>query len=143
MTTITPNQLHSLQAEAMRERGHGGLQEAVERECKQRGLEYHHHYDSRRSRAGWPDMVILLALDVIFVELKRQKTRPTISQFRWLNLLSSRRCRVYLWRPIHLLNGTIADVLNGARNIKNNGRWVLGHGVAGDKWSLPVKRGDQ
>ena len=132
-TTITRDELHRLQAEAMGERGHGGLQEAVERECTQRGLVYYHPYDSRRSHSGWPDLAIVLLSDVIFVELKAEKRRPTKTQFGWLNLLTSRRLRCYLWRPQHLLNGTIGNVLDGIRNVKSNGRWYLARGVAGDR----------
>ena len=141
MTTITRDQLREIQAAEMNERGPGGLQEQVERECTQRGLEYFHPYDSRRSREGWPDMVIATALDVIFVELKAEKRRPTEHQYKWLNLLTSRGQRCYLWRPINLLNGTIADVLVGAKDHDGSGRWVLGHGVVGDTWSLAGQRG--
>ena len=137
---MTIDQLRQQHANAMNERGRGGLQELVERECNQRKLAYYHPYDSRKSRVGWPDLVIVLLTDVIYVELKAEKRRPTQAQARWLNLLTSRRCRCYLWRPTHLLNGTIVDVFNGFRNREGSGRWRLGHGVVGDRWSLPVER---
>ena len=48
------------------------------------GWEYYHTNDSRRSEAGFPDLVLVRRQRLIFVELKRQKKDPTTDQKRWL-----------------------------------------------------------
>ena len=129
-------------AKDMKESGRNGLQALVERALSVRNIEFHHQRISRQSRRGWPDLVIVLD-DIIFVELKRQKTRPGPDQVRWMDLLSERHHPVFLWRPIHWLNGTIDRVLeNGTAKGDDVGRWVCGEGVQGDRFSLPIRKGD-
>ena len=58
-------------------------------------LVYHTH-DSRRSQAGFPDLV-LVRERVIYAEIKRVGKQPRPSQVEWLNALSRAGAEVYLW----------------------------------------------
>lgn len=58
-------------------------------------LVYHTH-DSRRSQAGFPDLV-LVRERVIFAEIKRVGEQPRPSQVEWLNGLSRAGAEVYVW----------------------------------------------
>ena len=64
----------------------------------------YHTYDSRRSQAGFPDLVLVREDKLIFAELKTNRGRVKPAQREWLNILSSLACdqarmSVYLWRP--------------------------------------------
>ena len=64
------------------------------------GWRYYHTYDSRRSDAGMPDIVMVRPPRVIFAELKSQKGRVTPAQGEWLDALAD--CpgvETHLWRP--------------------------------------------
>lgn len=55
-----------------------------------------HVFDSRKSEAGFPDLV-LVRDRVIYAEVKRAGQRPRPSQVEWLNALSSAGAEVYVW----------------------------------------------
>ena len=64
----------------------------------------YHTYDSRRSQAGFPDLVLARADRLIFAELKTDKGRIRPAQIEWLDRLgavasSQPGISVYLWRP--------------------------------------------
>ena len=60
----------------------------------------YHTYDSRRSQAGFPDLVMTQAGRTIFAELKSEKGRIKSSQQRWLDELEKTGgVEVFLWRP--------------------------------------------
>ena len=60
----------------------------------------YHTYDSRRSQAGFPDLVLAKNGRVIFAELKTKKGRVRPDQQMWLDELEKHRgIEVYLWRP--------------------------------------------
>ena len=75
-------------------------------------LVYHTH-DSRRSPAGFPDLVLVRSERLIFAELKKEKGRVTPDQKRWLDALEACQVapgpemlpgdhwlpEVYIWRP--------------------------------------------
>jgi hypothetical protein len=63
-------------------------------------LAYHTH-DSRRSEAGFPDLVLLRGDVAIVAELKRSaKERPTAAQETWLEAWRAvKRIEVRLWTP--------------------------------------------
>ena len=68
--------------------------------AKLTGWRVYHTYDSRRSNAGFPDLVLVRPPRVIFAELKRQRGRVTVAQREWAEAL--RACpgvEYYLWRP--------------------------------------------
>lgn len=64
------------------------------------GWTWYHTHDSRRSSAGFPDLVIVKPPRLLFAELKREGEYPTAKQRMWLALLRAVPCiEVYVWRP--------------------------------------------
>jgi hypothetical protein len=63
------------------------------------GWSWYHTHDSRRSPAGFPDLVLCKPPRLLVVELKSQAGRVRPEQAVWLDAL--RRCGVdaRLWRP--------------------------------------------
>lgn len=62
----------------------------------------YHAYDSRRSAAGFPDLVLVRPPRLIFAELKTAKGRLTREQGGWLTDLGALALpgvEVYVWRP--------------------------------------------
>ena len=62
-----------------------------------------HDSDSRKNKAGLPDLIMIRPPRVIFAELKRQSGRLRTAQAAVLGLLHA--CpgvEVYLWKPEHL-----------------------------------------
>ena len=64
----------------------------------------YHTYDSRRSQAGFPDLVLVRADSLIFAELKTAKGTIKPIQRKWLDTLAAVAktqpdVAVYLWRP--------------------------------------------
>ena len=64
----------------------------------------YHTYDSRRSQAGFPDLVLVKKKQLIFAELKTNKGRLRPEQREWLDMigLMADDCTnvgIYLWRP--------------------------------------------
>ena len=132
------------EAMEMKEKGREGLQQAVTDLCKALGLLIFHPYDSRKSEPGYPDCTIVdfKRCRIIYAELKRQRTRPTEAQVRWLDALalvadeSAGRVEAVLWRPSHWLDGSIERILRGGDAIKGRDPiWEHGVGVRGDKFS--------
>lgn len=121
--TVTPAELKAMQAKAMPEKE---LQQLVIDCAQTHGWMAHHHYDSRRSEPGWPDLVLVEPVQriVIFAELKSQKGRVRPEQREWLNALERTfrkattprtrdRLMVAIWRPSDWLDGTIEAILRG------------------------------
>ena len=67
------------------------------------GWEVFHDGDSRRSNAGFPDLVLVKDGRIIFAELKREKNSyPSKPQMNWLALLGQAagdNVMAVLWRP--------------------------------------------
>ena len=62
-------------------------------------LTYHTH-NSRRSPAGFPDIVLTDGHVVIIAELKTARGKLTPEQARWLSMLEhTHQVEVYCWRP--------------------------------------------
>lgn len=63
------------------------------------GWHVHHHYDSRRSEPGFPDLVLLRPPEALFIELKTDVGKVTPAQIEFLDRL--RRCNLetHIWRP--------------------------------------------
>jgi hypothetical protein len=64
----------------------------------------YHTFDSRRSNAGFPDLVLVRHDRLIFAELKSEKGRLSPAQVEWLRALhtvelAALTCRVVEWRP--------------------------------------------
>jgi len=77
------------------------FQAAVIALAKRHGFACYHTHDSRRSEAGFPDLVLLRGDVGIVAELKRSaKERPTAAQETWLEAWRAvRRVEVRLWTP--------------------------------------------
>lgn len=76
------------------------LQVSVVQLAKMTGWKVYHTFDSRRSQAGFPDLVLVKGDRLIFAELKRERGRPTPEQSEWLNELSMvEEVEAYIWRP--------------------------------------------
>ena len=96
----------------------GDLQASIEQAARTLGFLAYHTRDSRRSAAGFPDLVLVKGGVLILAELKRQDAKPTGDQLAWLRalgLVESRAAsanaagvvRVRLWRPLDWLRGKI------------------------------------
>ena len=64
----------------------------------------YHTYDSRRSQAGFPDLVLVKPDKLIFAELKTTKGAIRPAQRKWLDTLATMaieqsQVEIYLWRP--------------------------------------------
>ena len=63
------------------------------------GWRVFHVHDSRRSPAGFPDLVLCRPGRLVFAELKAARGRVTPEQEAWLLALREAGQRAYLWRP--------------------------------------------
>jgi len=81
------------------------------------GYMCYHTHDSRRSTAGFPDLVMVGPHRLIFAELKKEKGVATAAQLDWLNRLdvierkSEGLVVARLWRPSDWLSNEIEEVL--------------------------------
>jgi hypothetical protein len=67
--------------------------------CDHLRLRWHHEVDSRRSKSGFPDLVIV-GRRVLFAELKRENdSKVTPEQADWLRDLRDAGVEVHVWRP--------------------------------------------
>lgn len=72
---------------------------AVVKFARELGWSEYHTYNSRRSKSGWPDLVLVRGERIVFVELKTETGRTTAAQDRWIELLTEAKQTVYVWRP--------------------------------------------
>lgn len=105
------------------------LQAAIVEAAQALGWLVYHTYDSRRSHAGFPDLVLVRQPRLIFAELK-DDTRPmTEEQVRWsaglLGVSQVVRSLIdddvwrdrpplvswHLWRPVHWTTGEVEKQL--------------------------------
>lgn len=63
------------------------------------GWRSYHTHDSRRSDAGFPDLVLIRRPRIVWVELKADRGRLTGEQRAWLDDLRACGQEVFLWRP--------------------------------------------
>jgi hypothetical protein len=80
-------------------------------------LVYHTH-DSRRSEAGFPDLVMVRAADkrVIYRELKTETGKLTRAQKAWIDTLQAAGADADVWRPRDLHGRIPAELARaGAR----------------------------
>ena len=87
------------------------LQEAIIELATWRGWSHYHTFDSRRSVAGFPDLVLWKDSRLLFVELKKQGGRLSMSQERTLQELHSTAAEVYIWRPAEWDSGVVEEIL--------------------------------
>jgi hypothetical protein len=68
--------------------------------ARENGWEVYHTFDSRRSTAGLPDLLLIKPGRLIVAELKVGKRRVTREQEKWLQLFATvPGVRTYRWRP--------------------------------------------
>ena len=91
------------------------LQACVETAAKLRGWRTYHTHDSRRSQAGFPDLVLVRGNHILWRELKTMTGRLRPEQHAWIDDLEHAGADVGIWRPIDWLNGTIDRELTTSR----------------------------
>lgn len=64
-----------------------------------RGWRAYHNPDSRRSTAGFPDLVLVRRPHVVFAELKSDTGRLRPEQVTWLDELRACGVTAVVWRP--------------------------------------------
>jgi hypothetical protein len=76
------------------------FQAAVRRVARGYGWSVMHVHDSRRSPAGFPDLVLVRNNLCIFAELKTADGVLTLAQWHWLRALEAvEKTEAFLWRP--------------------------------------------
>lgn len=76
------------------------FQAAVVAEAERLGWAAYHTYDSRRSAAGFPDLVLIRGGRLIAAELKVKRNKTTAAQEAWLALFAAvPGCRACRWLP--------------------------------------------
>jgi hypothetical protein len=75
------------------------FQASVIRYAELMGWTCHHHYDSRRSSPGLPDLLLVRRPRVVWAELKSERGRLTPDQRAWIEELRACGQEVFLWRP--------------------------------------------
>ena len=76
----------------------------------------YHTHDSRKSEAGFPDLVMVRNEHIWFVELKSEKGKLTSAQKTWLAAIcdtttANQHVHYDVWRPEHWIGGTIESIL--------------------------------
>lgn len=66
------------------------------------GWRAYHTFDSRRSAAGFPDLVLVKRPRIVWAELKREGAGATPEQLAWMEDLRACGQQVYLWWPSDL-----------------------------------------
>jgi len=67
--------------------------------AKRLGWKHYHTTDSRKSVAGFPDLVLIRGEVLIVAELKVQNGRLAAEQLTWLEAFASAGVRTFVWRP--------------------------------------------
>lgn len=78
------------------------LEADVEALLRLNGWRYYHTHDSRRSVAGFPDIVAIRGSSLLALELKREGAKPTPEQYQWLEDFDRVGARAYVVRPSNL-----------------------------------------
>lgn len=91
------------------------LQRAVIDLIRWLGLAYFHDNDSRRNRAGFPDLVVCGTQGFIFRELKSETGRLRPEQLDWLSRLNLGGADAAIWRPADLASGRVKSELQAIR----------------------------
>lgn len=92
------------------------IQAVITRMCDDRGLYWKDEPDSRRSKKGWVDLVIL-GNGALFVEVKADTGRRTREQIDMSLKLVFAGLQYRLWREEDLRSGVVEDELNKLVNV--------------------------
>ena len=113
----TRGDVDAMRAQVAREMTEAVLQGRVQEVATGLGWWWYHAPDNRpggRSRAvqrvtpGWPDLVLVRGTRILYRELKTQTGRVTPEQSALHELLFDAGADVAVWRPMDLIDGTIA-----------------------------------
>lgn len=66
--------------------------------ARRKGWMVYHPFDSRRSVAGYPDLVCCRDR-IVFVELKTMRGRLSEAQRTWIAAIAAAGGEIYVWRP--------------------------------------------
>lgn len=91
------------------------LHKAVTDMASAYGLLWWHDNDSRRNRAGLPDLLIVGKRKAVWVELKAEKGRFRPAQQIWLAALTAAGHDVRVIRPSDLLGGRVQALMEEIR----------------------------
>jgi protein-disulfide isomerase-like protein with CxxC motif len=75
------------------------FQAEVVKHAKRQGFKVYHTFDSRRSAAGFPDLVLIRNGKLIVAELKTDTGRVSAEQATWLELFAECGIPAMTWRP--------------------------------------------
>lgn len=67
--------------------------------AKRAGWRCYHTFSSKKSEAGWPDLVLCRAGRILFRELKTEEGQTTADQDSWLECLKDAGQDACVWRP--------------------------------------------
>ena len=63
------------------------------------GYMVYHTHDSRRSAAGFPDLMCVRPGECFFAELKSERGRVSVEQQEWIDALREAGQVVHVWKP--------------------------------------------
>ena len=86
---------------------HAGLQKAVTDLAVAYGIKWHHETDSRKSKRGWPDLVLSGRHGTIFRELKVPPDEVRPEQQEWLDRLAESGLDSGVWWPADWRSGRV------------------------------------
>lgn len=91
------------------------LQDHVMLVARALGWRVYHTHDSRRSPAGFPDLVMVHAVQrrTVFRELKAERGRMRPGQPEWLEDLGAAGQDAGVWRPRDVVSGEVERTLRG------------------------------
>ena len=89
-------------AASARRKNEADFQREVTRLLDAAGFRWYHNPDSRRSAAGFPDIVATDGTTIIFAELKTDEGKLKPEQEEWLADLDAAGAVVHVWRPSSL-----------------------------------------
>lgn len=75
------------------------FQDMVTELCDWYRLLWYHVTDSRKDKAGFPDLVIVGKTGVAFAELKSTSGKVSTAQMDWNQRLQLAGAEAYIWRP--------------------------------------------
>lgn len=87
------------------------FQAAVIALAKRNGFLVYHTFNSKKSEAGFPDLVLIRAGSLIIAELKVGDNKPTVPQSTWLEAFRECGVPAFVWYPKDL--ETIVTMLEG------------------------------
>lgn len=106
------SEFHKQQVRAISERE---FQAMVVQAAQSMGWVYYHTHDSRRSPAGFPDLVLVHPVKkrILYRELKAEKGKVSNAQKIWIDNLVATGADVAVWRPSDWVSKKITNELSG------------------------------